>query len=375
MRIGRGGRGRQADLPQAGTDPEATQQGSSGSSRGGRGSLVAGALAVVLSVIALVGGTGYVVEGPGPAVNTLGSYKDTRLLNISGHTTYPSDSRLDLTTVSVGGGPGIELSGVETLMAWADPHQDLLPRDFVYPSGTTKEESDAENQAEMTNSQQEAAAAALGELGIDYTTDTVVAGFVSKQNADVLKTGDVITHVDGKRTATMAQVPAAVKASTGSTVQLGITRSGKATTVTADVKKLSGNRSLGIYIAPRYAFPFQVKFGIKDIGGPSAGTMLALGIIDELTPGSLAGKNHVAGTGTISADGTVGAIGGIPQKVVGARKAGATIFLAPAQNCAELSGRVPDGLTVYSMSTLKQARSILTTVAKGGDTSSLKRCG
>lgn len=341
----------------------------------GRATLICAALAVVLAVLALVGRTAFVAEGPGPAMNTLGSYKDTQLVTISGHRTYASDSRLDLTTVSVAGGPGREISGLEALWSWADPHQDLLPQDYVYPAGTTQEDEDAQNQAEMDDSQQQAAAAALTELGIDYTTRTVVAGFAASSNSHRFQVGDVITSVGGEAVTASDDLPAAVKASTGDTLRVGIERDGQRHTVTAKVGTLSGQRSLGLYIAPKYDFPFSVKFGIKDIGGPSAGTMLALGIIDELTPGSLAGSRHVAGTGTITADGDVGAIGGIPQKVVGARNAGADVFLAPEANCAELSGRVPDGLTVYSVSTLKQARSVLTTLADDGDTSSLQRCG
>jgi PDZ domain-containing protein len=325
-----------------------------------------------------------VVEGPGPAVNTLG--KDPtgggQVIQVKGHTTYSTDSRLALTTVSVAGGPGRAINGTQALWAWMNPTQDLEPREYVYPAGTTSKQEDKRNALEMTNSQENATAAALTELGIDYTSEPIVAGFATKANSKTLKAGDVITSVAGTNVTDYSQVPDAVKSSKGKSIALSVKRGSKNVDVTASVGTVTGDdgssqRSLGIFISPKYVFPFSVKFGLQDIGGPSAGTMMALGLIDKLTPGSLAGKNKVAGTGTITADGTVGAIGGIPQKVVGARDKGATVFLAPAANCKELKGRVPDGLTVYSIDNLHQARQVLEKVGTGKAKSlaGVKQCG
>ena len=98
-----------------------------------------------------------------------------------------------------------------------------------------------------------------------------------------------------------------------------------------------------------------MKFSVGDIGGPSAGMMFALGIIDKLTPMNLTGGRFIAGTGEITASGQVQAIGGIQQKMVGARNAGATIFLAPASNCSDVKGAIPAGLQVVKVGTLDQA--------------------
>jgi PDZ domain-containing protein len=84
--------------------------------------------------------------------------------------------------------------------------------------------------------------------------------------------------------------------------------------------------------------------------------MFALGIVDKLTPGEMTGGERIAGTGTVDSDGTVGPIGGIQQKLVGAEGAGADWFLAPAGNCDEVVGHVPDGLRVVRVETLAQAR-------------------
>ena len=116
---------------------------------------------------------------------------------------------------------------------------------------------------------------------------------------------------------------------------------------------------VGVAVSETYKFPFQVKIRVGDIGGPSAGLMFALGIIDKLTPGNLTGGRFIAGTGEISADGTVSPIGGIQQKMVGARAAGATVFLTPAANCPDTAGAVPQGLRLIKVSTLARCGGVL----------------
>ena len=129
-----------------------------------------------------------------------------------------------------------------------------------------------------------------------------------------------------------------------------------------------------MYLVPHYDFPVDVDFQLDQVGGPSAGMMFALGIIEELTPGSMAGDQHIAGTGTISPDGTVGPIGGIRQKLEGAKDAGATYFLAPSQNCDEVVDHVPDGLTVVEVNTLGEAVNSVEHAAAGNVTD-LPSCG
>jgi Lon-like protease len=93
--------------------------------------------------------------------------------------------------------------------------------------------------------------------------------------------------------------------------------------------------------------------------------MFALGIVDKLTPGKLTGGRFVAGTGEISANGAVSAIGGIQQKMAGARAAGATVFLTPAANCADTAGAVPAGLRLIKVATLRQAINDLAALKAG----------
>jgi PDZ domain-containing protein len=118
-------------------------------------------------------------------------------------------------------------------------------------------------------------------------------------------------------------------------------------------------------VAESFIFPFRVNIKVGDIGGPSAGMMFALGIVDKLTPANLTGGRFVAGTGEISADGAVSAIGGIQQKMAGARAAGATIFLTPAANCGDTTGAVPAGLRLVKVATLRQAINDLTALKAG----------
>ncbi|WP_235737713.1 S16 family serine protease [Nocardioides alcanivorans] len=121
---------------------------------------------------------------------------------------------------------------------------------------------------------------------------------------------------------------------------------------------------IGIYPGTSYVFPFQVSIGIDpNIGGPSAGLMFSLAIYDTLTPGPLTGERSVAGTGTIDADGNVGSIGGIQQKIAGARDAGSELFLVPADNCADAEGAPNGSMRLAKVSTFEDARAAIETFA------------
>ncbi len=139
-------------------------------------------------------------------------------------------------------------------------------------------------------------------------------------------------------------------------------------------KNPAGRFILGVLLQYQFKFPFDVKISLEKVGGPSAGMMFALGIVDTVTPGDLTGGKHVAGTGTITPDGAVGPIGGISQKMHGARSGGATLFLAPAANCDEVVGHIPDGLQVVRVENLAEARKAVELAASGADTSGLPVC-
>jgi Lon-like protease len=219
----------------------------------------------------------------------------------------------------------------------------------------------------MTSSQQTATAAALTELHIPYTTEVVVVqadpGFPA---AGVLKAGDVITAVDGHPVPTESALTGLIRAHpAGSTLTVSISRNGQAQQVEVATRESGGHPVMGVEITEQYKFPFTVKISVGDIGGPSAGMMFALGIIDKLTSDNLTNGKFIAGTGEITASGQVQPIGGIQQKMVGARNAGATVFLTPASNCADTKGAVPAGLRLVKVSTLTQAVTYLDDLKSG----------
>jgi Lon-like protease len=339
--------------------------------------LVAGFSAVILASIVALLPVQYAILHPGPVLNTLGQVDGKPLIAISGHATYPTSGQLDLTTVSVAGGPQRSVTLVQVVQGWLDATTAAVPLEQVFPKGQTQKQNDVQNKAEMVSSQESATAAALSTLGIEVPTTLAVAGVDPKAPAaGVLKFGDVIESVNGHAITDLAQLRAVLAGATpGAAVSVRIKRKEAESTVTTRTTAAAedGRPVLGVYIDPRFSFPFSVKIQIEDIGGPSAGMMFALGIIDTLTPGDLTGGAKIAGTGTIDADGQVGPIGGIRQKLVGARRAGARYFLAPADNCAEVRTHVPGGLRVVKVGTLTAARDAVTAIAQG-KASSLPTC-
>ena len=325
----------------------------------------------------------YVLESPGPVYDTIGDIdvagKPTPVIAVDGEKTYDTSGTLDMLTVTLRGTREEPLSWIDLAIAWFDKSRAILPLDTVYPDGETTQESNEQSTADMLDSQREAIAAAMTELGVEYTTTVVVSTTIEGFPADgVLEAGDEILTVDGEPVGGLTELSALLSArEVGSTYELGIVRDGKTMTVSLTTKPSEQDASrpiIGIEPTAKYTFPFAVSINLGDVGGPSAGTMLALGIYDKLTPGELTGGEKFAGTGTIDAGGQVGPIGGIRQKMYGAKNAGAEWFLAPESNCDEVVGHVPDGLRVFSMSTLDDAIHIVETVADGGDTSKLATC-
>lgn len=325
----------------------------------------------------------YVLESPGPVYDTIGDIElageDVPVIAIDGEQTYPTSGSLDMLTVTFRGSRQNPLSWVDLAISWFDPTRALLPLDVVYPDGQTEQEAGEQDAADMADSQQEAVAAALTELGIDYTSIVTVASTLDGYPADgVLEAGDRILTVDGDTIDGVTELSAALAARpVGSSFRIGIERDGEKLTVeltTGAAPEDPGRPIIGIRTGASYEFPFDVNVNLGAVGGPSAGTMLALGVYDKLTPGELTGGERIAGTGTIAADGEVGAIGGIRQKMYGAQAAGADWFLAPESNCDEVVDHIPPGLQVFAISTLDQALDTVETIADGGDTSQLVRC-
>ncbi len=338
---------------------------------------------VVLLVITFLP-TSYVIQRPGPVYNTLGTTESTQgtqvpLISVDGAETFPTAGALDLLTVQVVGNRERTPSWFELATAWFDPSRAVLPIDQVFPDGETTEERQEQSAAMMVDSQKEATAAALTELGYDIEAMLTVFSFTDgSASAGVLEEGDVILAADGETVTDAGGLREIVNEADGAPVELTIVRDGEeqAVSVTPKQTEVEGETVwlLGITLTNDFEFPIDVTIQLNNVGGPSAGMMFALGIIDTLTPGELNGGDTVAGTGTIAADGVVGPIGGIRQKMWGAVGAGAEWFLAPEANCDEVVGYVPDGLRVFSVTDLDDALDVLEAVREDGDLDALPTC-
>jgi PDZ domain-containing protein len=302
----------------------------------------------------------YVVLSPGPVIDVLGAPGGKPLISITGATTFPTTGQLDLTTVSESGGPYGRVPLPRVLGGWLDPSVAVVPTDLLYPPGTTSQQVDQQNTEEMMQSQDSAVVAALRHVGVPVTLQVTVAAIQSGSPADGhLKVGDRVTAVDGTPVDTGDKIRTAVrKHKPGQPVDLSVVRAGAAlrlTLVSSASPDEPGVAMVGFTPRDGYTSPVTVHIKLDNIGGPSAGLMFSLGIVDKLTAVQENGGAHVAGTGTIDANGTVGDIGGIRQKMAGARADGATIFLVPAGNCAEALMGVPAGLQLVKVSTLDDA--------------------
>lgn len=328
--------------------------------------LSAAVMMIVLCVLAWLLPVPYVAMNPGPAVNTLGAPHGTDVIAVRGHQTYPTTGRLDLTTVTVTS-PDEKLPLVSVLTGWLDPKVAVVPRTYIYPKSVTPAQVEKQNTAEMADSQQTAIAAGLHAADVPVRQQVVVAKVLAgTPSVAKLRVGDQIRTVQGHAVSSAIGLRDTIRGyRPGTTIQLGITRAGSnhvvdivAGPASDDAKVAAVGIETGV---SGYDSPVHVSVNLPlQIGGPSAGMMFALAIYDKLTPGALAGDRVVAGTGTIDADGNVGPIGGIQQKVNGAQEAGATVFLAPSGDCAQAGAAHVDGITVYRVATLHDSITVLT---------------
>ncbi|HEY0485572.1 MAG TPA: PDZ domain-containing protein [Mycobacteriales bacterium] len=300
----------------------------------------------------------YVALGPGPTVNTLGTADGKPVIQVIGHPTSTSRGNLNLTTVSVSG--ALDLGSAVRL--WMDDDVAVVPRELVYPPNQSPKQTDQQNAEEFKQSQSSAETAALRRLGFPVLV-SVAELTPGSPSAGQLRPGDVITSIDRQPVTSRARLLSLLRAhAPGETVTVGYRRgrqSGTARVVVGAAPDDASRAVLGVTVDQRQPHPFEVKIALDRIGGPSAGLMFALGIVDKLDPADLTGGMFVAGTGTIDDDGTVGPIGGIPQKLVAARRAGATVFLTPAANCAEAAGATPRGLRLVKVESLDGALTAL----------------
>jgi PDZ domain-containing protein len=271
---------------------------------------------------------------------------------------------LNLTTVGVGRG---RLSLVQAVRGWFEKDVSVVPEESVYPSGKTPQQTQQENRQEFLTSEQAATDAALGHLGYP---DKVVVQEVStgSPSTGVLQEGDAIESVAGHATPDTATLHSVLDAIPGgTTVPVTWTRLGRPGSGTITTKAATtGNGSLlGLMVSDSPSAPFDVDIQVADVGGPSAGLMLTLGVLDLVGDQDLTGGKFIAGTGTIDGKGTVGPIGGIQLKMAAAKQKGATVFLTPAANCEEAEQAPQPGLTMAKVADLDDALAALADVRAG----------
>jgi PDZ domain-containing protein len=307
----------------------------------------------------------YLSQQPGPVFNTLGKLGNQEFISIENATVFPTSGELDMTTVREVGGPQRTITLGEAIYGWLNPDIAVIPRRANYSDEITAEQARTQSTRAFASSQEIALGAVLRILNIDFTEKVFVVDVIAdRPAAQFLKSNDQILSVNEVVVTSIGETIAEVRKTTpGNKAKLVVIRGEnelvfQIPTVPAPDSPTAG--SIGAYLSSEIDSEIQANFADQRVGGPSAGLVFALSLYDRLTPGELIGEKHIAVTGTITTTGEVGAIGGIRQKMIGARKAGATIFLLPNENCEEAIKRIPAGLTAIPVKTLAEAIDVLT---------------
>ena len=341
--------------------------------------VVSAAIFLALAVLVGTWRVPFVAWAPGSTINVLGSGQNGKAaISVTGLPTYPTTGELLMTTVSVTR-VDANLSLPEALADYWLPYRDVLPRDLVYPKGSSVSDVKQEEVAMMDTSKDNAVVAALRAAGQPVAEmPMVTAVVVSGPSNNKLQPGDLFETFDAAPVRTGDDIRKAIaKHAVGETVSMGVLRAGKQTAV--QVKLAASNQDpkkpvLGIEIGTGYRYTPTVSYGIDpQIVGPSAGLMFALAIYDKITASDLVAGVTVAGTGTITPDGAVGPIGGIQEKIAAADSDHAKLFLVPAGNCQDIEG-VKTSMTLVKVTSLRDAIAALQAVHTPGSGQEVPKC-
>lgn len=307
----------------------------------------------------------FAAEGPGPTFNTLSEVEGTPVVEIEGGELDETSGSLDMTTVSV----RTNMTMGQALGRWLVSGDTLVPIDQIMPRDMTDEQMREHNEASFVASESAATVAAMKHLGepTKIIVHDVVEGTAA---AGEIEAGDTITAVDGEEVTEPQQVQDKIRAKKpGDEVTVTYTRGEEAAKeATVELGENPEDKELpllGITMTSEPAGDIHVTYNLKDVGGPSAGMIFSLAVIDKLSPGELNGGRNVAGTGTIAEDGSVGPIGGITHKLEAARDGGAELFLAPEKNCAEARKVDSGDMVVAKVATLDDAISAMHSFSTG----------
>ncbi|MCA1839049.1 MAG: PDZ domain-containing protein [Actinomycetota bacterium] len=295
--------------------------------------------------------TGYVSLAPGPS-------PDAEKLTKIDARTYSSQGSFHITTALVS-------SGAVSLSEFVhDSFQDditLVDKTLVYPPSLTAKQAEQQHAAEMTQSQQSAAIAALKELGLPVASDGALINDISRKGSEPadLKAGDIVKAIDSHPVLKAADIRDVLRSKqAGDVVQVQLDRGGMTRTVsvkTITIKSAPGQARLGILTSNDLQLPFKISIDAQQIGGPSAGLVFAVSIYDLLEPSDLTGGKVIAGTGTIDDEGKVGPIGAVEQKIKGAEKINAKVFLVPRDELQRAKAALKTDMVLIPIDTLHQA--------------------
>ncbi len=345
---------------------------------------VSAVLFVVLAAVIALVPVPYVTWTPGATHDLLGDVNGSPMITVTGATTHSTTGQLLMTTVAVTA-PGSTLSLPEAFFAYWLPSREVLPRAAVYRDGENPSDISQGESELMTDSQSEAVVAALRQAGIPvYNWPMVESVTASGPANDVLKPGDMIQSVSisgsSGVTASSIQVvqDAIAHAGVGQPVSFSVLRNGQRMVATVTTRATTANPDkpvVGINLTTGYTYKPKVTFAVDPaVGGSSAGLMFALAITDKLTGDDMVGDRVIAGTGTMAADGTVGPIGGVQEKIAASVRDGASIFVMPRKNCVDV-GTPPSGIRVVPVDTLSEAIEALSKLADDQTAGSVAGCG
>ena len=331
-----------------------------------------------LSCFALIAGalfapSAFVADSPGPLFNVLGEHQNEQIISVDGKDSKVRSGELNMTTVSVAGGPYTQMTGIEAITSWLHQapngtgyDQRVVPTEALYPH-VSSEEAQSASGAQMADSQTQAQVAAARYMNMPVTEKAMVAGIRSGSPAEgKLGVRDRILRVGDTEITSLTEVSSAVQASEGKEITVRVQRGEEQKDFKLTPVQMTGKNSageditrwvIGVELAQEYDLPFKTTYSLDGIGGPSAGLMLTLGTIQKvgdknllLPDGTEGNKNIIAGTGTINAEGKVGPIGGIRFKIRASAAHGVPYFLAPKGNCDEVKSvakRDPQALTYF----------------------------
>lgn len=327
------------------------------------GALVVASVTVPLPILA-------VHPGPTPDIS--------KLITVDAPTSPPEGS-FHLTTVTL-----YEATLADALRAWFSSTTEVIPRSAIYPPGKSRDEVRRETAAQMSESQYAATIAALRHLGYELPPEGALVRATLKDTPGEkhLRPGDVIVAVDGAKVTTLEDLRTLLgDREIGEEAMLTVRREGEtievvSATIASDEEPQ--RPVVGIETIQNTKLPFAVSIKAGDIGGPSAGLMFALALVDLLDPEDLSGGKVVAGTGTIDVSGKIGAVGGVTQKLVATKCArriesdgretcrSADIFLVPAPELDEAQTAAHRGVVILGVSTLGEAVDTLKRLAASG---------